>query len=213
MIIGKPFQETIGTLAGFGYGYRSLRRSVEHSNVLELDFAGYWGAQMAVGIRDIFGVSTDEIEYPHFDYETQEEEHIEADREYYRSHSRIQRYNNQAALVGSTLGLAAGHFIQKEWNVTNETTLFGGVYAIELSIAASTAMDAFNIEKDQGYVRTVIHTGLAGALLYEHFHPVDFNTSAFTAYGAFAGDCWVLVYHLSSMQKIHISHMVLHGPV
>ena len=144
---------------------------------------------MAVGIRDIFGVSTDEIEYPHFDYETQEEEdYIEADREYYRSHSRIQRYNNQAALIGSALGLTAGHFIQKEWNVTNETALFGGVYAIELSIAASTAMDAFNIEKDQGYVRTAIHTGLVGALLYEHFHPVDFNTSAFTAYGAFAGN-------------------------
>ena len=33
---------------------------------------------MAVGIRDIFGVSTDEIEYQHFDYETQEEEHIQA---------------------------------------------------------------------------------------------------------------------------------------
>ena len=46
---------------------------------------------MAVGIRDIFGVSTDEIEYPHFDYETQED-YIEADREYYRfslSYSKI----------------------------------------------------------------------------------------------------------------------------
>ena len=89
----------------------SLRRSVEHSNVLELDFAGYWGAQMAVGIRDIFGVSTDEIEYPHFDYETKED-YRQAEDEYYKSSDRIQRYNNQLSLIGSTLGLATGHFIQ-----------------------------------------------------------------------------------------------------
>ena len=205
----EAFSRTMGTLAGFGYGYRSLRKNIEHSNVLELDFVGYWGAQMAVGIRDIFGVSTDEIEYPDFDYETQEEEHIQADKEYYNSQSRIRRYDNQAALIGSTLGLTAGHFIQKEWNVTDETALFGGVYAIELSIAASTAMDAFGIENEQGYVRTAIHTGLAGALLYEHFHPVDFNTSAFTAYGAFAGNLLGAgVPSLLNAKKSHIAHGV-----
>ena len=45
-------------------------------------------------------------------------------------------------------------------------------------------------------------------LLYEHFHPVDFNTSAFTAYGAFAGviGCW---YTISPQCKNHILHMGL----
>ena len=44
----EAFSRTMGTLAGLDMD-TALRRSVEHSNVLELDFAGCWGAQNGCG--------------------------------------------------------------------------------------------------------------------------------------------------------------------
>ena len=87
--------------------------------------------------------------------------------------------------------------------------MFGGVYAMNYPLRQILQWMPL-MKRIKGYVRTTIHTGLAGALLYEHFHPVDFNTSAFTAYGAFAGNCWVLVYHLSSMQNRYTYHGSYH---
>ena len=184
----QSFSRTVGTISGLGYGYYALKRDATVSNVLELDFMGYWGAQMAVGIRDIVGLSTDEVEYPILEPDASHEDYDVAWQNYDVSYQQVRRYNNQAALVGSTLGLATGHIVQKHWNVTKETAWFGGVYATELAIASDFAINAFEIENDQGYVRTAIHTGLAGALLYEHFHPSTYHQSAFTAYGAFAGN-------------------------
>ena len=61
----KSFSRTVGTISGLGYGYYALRRDTNVSDVLEVDFMGYWGAQMAVGIRDIAGLSTYELEHPY----------------------------------------------------------------------------------------------------------------------------------------------------
>ena len=191
---------TLGVLGGAGYGYWQRDREIAFSDVIELDFMGYWGAQMGVGLYDILGTSPRAISEPvydnFYDYDDEEVDWDAADLAYYSAYEeyeqeveRLQNSRQQALLIGSVLGLGLGHQFTESWKVRPESLLFSGVYSTEFAAASALSIQAFDISDENavGIVRTGTHGAMAGALLYDHFHPVTYEQSLFSAYGAGIG--------------------------
>lgn len=192
--------QTVGVLTGAGYGYWRRDDEIDAKNVLELDFMGYWGAQMAVGVRDIAGDSFASVQEPYYedyyDYEDPNADYEAADVAYYAAYDEfelqvdaIRNKRQQSMLIGSALGLGVGHKLTETWDVKPESILFSGVYSAEFASASTLAIEAFDVsyEDSIGYVRTGIHGAMGGALLYDHFHPVTYEQSLFSAYGSGIG--------------------------
>ena len=201
----SAFVRTIGVTAGAGYGYWQRDREVDYRDVLELDFMGYWGAQMGVGLRDIVG-RTASINPPnHSDYYPDEyyyeegrdeEAWAEYDASYnaaYVAHeedSDLMRNKRQhAMLLGSAIGLGVGHTLTDTLNIREESIAFAGVYSAEFTSASLLAIEAFDISSEDsiGMVRTGIHAAMGGALVYDYYNPVTYDQSLFSAYGSGIG--------------------------
>jgi hypothetical protein len=177
----SAFANTLGTLGGAGYGYWARNNEVSSADVIEMNFMGYWGAQMAVGLSDVTGLSLDEIVYDdnyeiEFDYEAYDEARDELSR------TRIKR-----AMLGSVVGMTAGKWLIFPWDVREESVAFAGLYASEFAAASLLAVPAYEIEKPEGMVRLAIHGAAAGAFVYDYYHPVSYAQTVFGAYGSGAG--------------------------
>lgn len=89
----SALSRTLGISAGAGYGYWARDRQMSLSDVLETDFAGYFGAQMAVSLLDIVADQSS-LQYPDYDdYITAEYR----DDESYRAEYEAQRDAYEAA--------------------------------------------------------------------------------------------------------------------
>ena len=199
----SALSRTVGVVAGAGYGYWQRDKEIDPRDVLELDFLGYWGAQMGVGIRDIAGISEAEIQEPLYeDYYTAYNDDYDEERwvaedaawsvaydEYEQEVDLIRNKRQQAMLIGSAIGLAAGHPLVDKMNIRSESIAFSGVYSAEFAAASALAVDAFGVSDEDavGVVRTGIHSAMAGALVYDHFNPVTYEQSLFSAYGSGIG--------------------------
>lgn len=191
---------TAGVLGGAGYGYWQRNQDVATKDILELDFMGYWGAQMGVGLRDIVGESVASIHEPYYeeyyDYEDPNVDWEAVDNEYFAAYEKyeaqvdqLQNRRQYAMLIGSAMGLGFGHQLIDTWDPRPESLIFSGVYSAEFASASMFAIDAFGLsyEDSIGIVRTGIHGAMAGSLVYDHFHPVTYEQSLFTAYGSGIG--------------------------
>lgn len=185
---------TLGVMGGVGYAYRARERDTKVSDVLETDFLGYMGGQIAVGVRDIIGDTSSDLRpnYDDFyDYSVQmtqedinaaDQAYYAAEEAYYVKKEELNRQRFKTAVLGSTLGLGVAHVITPKWNVRPQGALFSGVYGTQAAIASSLAMDAYDVEHPDGIVRLAIHGVAGGALLYDHFRPTTYTHSVLSAY-------------------------------
>lgn len=83
------------------------------------------------------------------------------------------------------------------WQPTPASALFAGVWSGQMAIASSELLPAVDMTYPEGWVRLTGHASMAGALVYDHFNPVSYDQSIFSAYGASAG--YLLGYGMSDL--------------
>ena len=203
---------TLGVMAGTGYGHWARDRNMSLSDVLEVDFSGYLGAQTAVALTDIFADQSN-LQYPDWDdyYSDSESdwdspEMQAADQAYnqaHRDHEKVyavhQRRKLQMAAIGSVVGLGTSHLLMDAWNPEPTSVLFAGVWAGQMGIAMNELLPATGVEYPEGWVRLSSHAAMAGALYYDHRNPVSYEQSIFSAYGATSG--YLLGYGFNNLSK------------
>ena len=179
---------TIGVTAGTGYGHWARDRDMSLSDVLETDFSGYLGAQLAVALTDIVADQSI-IQPPNYEgYATENsEEYDQAEINADIAQRKLQEKRLLAGSVGSLVGLGGAHLLMPAWDPTPESALFAGVWSGQMAIGSSLFLPAVNMTYPQGWVRLTAHASMAGALVYDHYNPVSLEQSIFSAYGASAG--------------------------
>ncbi len=203
---------TLGVVAGTGYGHWARDRNMSLSDVLEADFAGYFGAQMAVALTDIsvdqslyqYPEREDYYGYGQVDWEdpavqAADEAYWQARDEYFDKQEALYNRKLLTATLGATVGLGASHLLMDTWKPKPESVLFAGVWSGQLGIATDGLLPVIGTEYPQGWVRLASHTAMAGALYYDHRHPVSYEQSIFSAYGAGVG--YLLGYGVNDLAK------------
>lgn len=215
---------TLGVVAGTGYGHWARDRDMSLSDVLEADFAGYFGAQIAVGLTDI-SVDQSLYQYPEWDdyysdgrvdwedpaVQAADEAYRQATDEYYKNQQALYNRKMLTATVGATVGLGASHLLMETWKPKPESVLFAGVWSGQIGIATDELLPAIGTEYPQGWVRLASHTAMAGALYYDHRNPVSYEQSIFSAYGAGAG--YLLGYGVNNLAQGQYSYGVRNAAV
>ena len=207
----SALSRTLGVMAGTGYGHWAKDRNMSLSDVLEVDFAGYIGAQTAVALTDIFADQSN-LQYPiwedyypeEYDWDSAEaQDYEDAYNQAYRDHEKVyevhQRRKLLMAAVGSTVGLGTSQLLMDAWNPEPTSVLFAGVWAGQMGIAMNELLPATGMEYPQGWVRLSSHAAMVGSLYYDHRNPVSYEQSIFSAYGATAG--YLLGYGTNNLSQ------------
>ena len=204
---------TLGVSAGTWYGYWARDRKMSLSDVLEADFAGYLGAQVAVALTDIAADQsvvqspryedyfTTTYDDPNYDalYEAEQDAYDEAYRTSNLEQYALQRQKFLMGAAGSLAGLGAAHWLMPSWEPTPESVLFAAVWSGQMAIGSSQFLPAMNVTYPQGWVRLTSHASMVGALAYDHFRPTSYEQSIFAAYGAGTG--YLLGYGLNDLSR------------
>ena len=204
---------TLGVAAGTGYGHWARDRNMSLSDVLETDFAGYFGAQVAVGLTDVLSDQS-QLQYPQWeayypqeyptDWDVEDEEAAQNayNDAYERYDLRAQEQQNKkflTATLGSAVGLGASHLLMEEWEPEPQSVLFAGVWAGQMGIATNLLLPSVGVEYPQGWVRLASHASMAGALYYDHRNPTSYEQSIFSTYGASVG--YLLGYGVNGLSR------------
>ena len=203
---------TVGVMAGTGYGHWARNRQMSLSDVLEADFMGYYGSQVALGLTDVLADQS-LLQYPQYEeyfpdrpleWDSPEAQQYQADYDaaYVDFEERRDKHDRQKAIgaaVGASIGLGVSHVLMPEWKPTTKSVLFAGVWAGQTAIATDNLLSGLEVDYPQGKVRLSAHATMAGALVYDHFKPTTYDQSIFSAYGAGVG--YLLGYGINDLME------------
>jgi len=95
-----------------------------------------------------------------------------------------------AMLGGSAVGLGLGTMVQQAWEPTPASVAFATVIGAESAWIGGWLPTALDWDEPDGNIRTTLHAGVAGGLLYDHHQPLDEKTIGMLAYGGLLGNAF-----------------------
>jgi hypothetical protein len=163
---------TVGVLGGAALGTKALDGEPNMQDVMEVNVGGYFGAQVAIGVVDVFNQRPESSD----DYD---------DLEWRDKRYRIQR---GAALVGAAGGAGLTYTFRGTWQPDLADLGFASVAGMEgFVLGLGTPIAIWDDYRDGG-IRLGFHLGSIAGLTYSHFRPVTHDQTTFTAWNAAAGN-------------------------
>jgi len=192
---------TAGVLVGAGLGTNAFSGEPDSQDVMEVNLGGYLGAQIGIGLVDVFNQMPEDYEDtqeptyygPCYDYNYVEDcenfQEWEADRAAADAW-RGKRYRIQrgVGLVGAAGGAALAYNIRSAWQPGPADLAYASVAGVEgMALGAGTPIAIWDEYRDGG-IRLGFHMGSMAGLAYAHSRPVTYDQTTFTAWNTAAAN-------------------------
>lgn len=175
---GAAATRLVGTLGGAALGFQWMRKSPDPKDVLEVDAAGYLGAQLGYGLATLAVGREYGCEW---NYDAAAP--VNCDR--FVPNTRA-RYGG--ALAGTALGLGFGPWLSRAWDPDLEQGVMGAAIGAESLWFAAFLPNALESPSPDGAARVGAHAGLAGGLAVAHLVQPDLSQAWMTGWGALVGN-------------------------
>lgn len=153
-----------GVAVGAGAGFYLMGQDPDPSSVLEVDTAGWVGAEIGAATAVIVQSTRHQLGVPD------------------------NLYAPHGAIAGSAVGLTTGLLLKDKWALTPEAAAYAAVTGAELGIASSLVPSILDNGDFAGPGRLGLHLGVAAGLGVAALKPVGYERAGWAAYGAAMGN-------------------------